>query len=383
MTKINRRQLMKGVGASLLAAPMINRGVFAVTNGTNLPISVKAKDLVDSSLVVDALSVMRPLNNLYPKSPTDNTMAITDEQVAKLRSTGTTVWHPAVGFGGFDAQDYALKFFGALNARVAERPDVFTRIDSADDLARVKASGKMGLIVGAQNSDHFHSPNDVNGFYHLGQRISQLTYNSQNFIGTGSTDRGDSGISSFGAMIVERMNEVGMAVDVSHCGDQTTLDAFALSKKPAVITHSNVRALAGGHVRCKSDEAIKAMAKAGSVMGITGVRMFVKESEPTDLNSLLDHYDYVRDMAGIEHVGIGSDMDPDGYDDMEGKYKNALKAGYSSKYGFRDKIDTDGYDSPKKIYHLVDGLIGRGYTDEHIRLVLGENFRRVLSEIWG
>lgn len=383
MTNTSRRAILKGIGASLLAAPMINKGVVAYGPMAVQSLSTKAIDLVDSSLVIDGLSVMRPLNNLFPKSPTDDTMVITDEQIAKLRSTGTTVWHPAVGLGGPNVRETVYRFFAQLNARVADRPDVFVRVDSAADLAAVKASGKIGVILGVQNSDHFQSVNDVNAFHQIGQRISQLTYNSQNRIGSGSTDRVDGGISNFGEAIVARMNEVGMAVDVSHCGDQTTLDAFALSKKPAVITHSNVRALAGGHVRCKSDEAIKAVAKAGSVMGITGVRMFVREQEPTNLNHLLDHYDYVRDMAGIEHLGIGSDMDPDGYDDMDKAYKDALKANYNAKYGFRDKLDTDGFDSPKKIYHLVDGLLSRGYTDEHIRLVLGQNFQRVLSEIWG
>lgn len=173
-----------------------------------------------------------------------------------------------------------------------------------------------------------------------------------------------------------------MAVDVSHCGDQTTLDAFESSKKPVLITHSNVRALAGGHVRCKSDEAIKAMAKSGSVMGITGVRMFVSDKEPTGIEQIIDHVDYVAKLVGIEHAGIGSDMDMDGYDDVPEPAYSALKAGYAASYNFRDKIDSDGFDHPKRTFDLVEGLIRRGYSDEDIRLVLGENFKRVLGEIW-
>ena len=100
--------------------------------------------------------------------------------------------------------------------------------------------------------------------------------------GTGSADRVDGGLSDWGVAIIQRMNKVGMAVDVSHCGDRTSLDAFKTSKKPVLVTHSNVRALAAGHVRCKPDEVIDAVKKAGSVFGVTGVRMFVKADEPHD-----------------------------------------------------------------------------------------------------
>src|SRR5690606_23971525 len=107
----------------------------------------------------------------------------------------------------------------------------------------------------------------------LGQRCSQLTYNSQNRIGSGSTDRVDGGVSDFGVAIIKAMNDAGMLVDVSHSGDRTTLDAIELSPVPISFTHSNCRALVD-HPRVKTDEAIIALAKKGGVMGITGVRMF-------------------------------------------------------------------------------------------------------------
>src|SRR3569832_1950406 len=101
------------------------------------------------------------------------------------------------------------------------------------------------------------------------------------WFGSGSTDRADGGLSDLGVALVERMNKVGMAVDVSHCGDRTTLDAFVLAKKLVLVTHSNARALAGGHPRCKPDAVIRAVGRAESVFGITGVRMFVRDKEPT------------------------------------------------------------------------------------------------------
>ena len=188
-----------------------------------------------------------------------------------------------------------------------------------------------------QNSEHFTSPDDVNFFHALGQRVSQLTYNARNLIGNGATERRDDGLSDFGVSIVDRMNKVGMAVDTSHCGDRTTLDAFEVSKKPALITHSNCRTLVPGHPRLKTDEAIKKMAATGGVMGITGVRMFVKADEPTTVEHMLDHIDHVVKLTSVEHVGIGSDMDLDGYDDMPPEENKRLRAAYKGSYGFREK----------------------------------------------
>jgi membrane dipeptidase len=238
------------------------------------------------------------------------------------------------------------------------------------------------VILGLQHSDQFSIPKDVDFFHTLGQRVSQLTYNSRNFIGNGSTERKDEGISDFGAAIIERMNKVGMAVDVSHCGDQTTLDAFEISKKPVLITHSNARSLVNGHPRCKTDEAIKKMGAAGSVMGITGVRMFVKADEPTTIEHVLDHFDHVRKLTGPEHIGVGSDIDLYGYDAMPPELNKQLRAGYKGSYGFREKIDVEGLNHPKRMYDMTEGLIRRKYSDADIRGVLGGNFARVLKQIW-
>ena len=219
-------------------------------------------------------------------------------------------------------------------------------------------------------------------FWALGQRISQLTYNSRNLIGNGSTERRDEGISDFGVAIITQMNKTGMAIDTSHCGDRTTLDAFELSKKPVLITHSNCRALVPGHPRCKSDNAIRAVGKAGSVMGITGVRNFVKSSEPTTIEDVINHFDHVRTLIGSEHLGVGSDVDLDGYDDLEPAALRQLRAGYKDSYAFRDKIDIEGLDHPKRMFDLTEGLIRRKYSDTEIRGILGGNFERVLADIW-
>jgi len=208
---------------------------------------------------------------------------------------------------------------------------------------------------------------DIDRFYKLGQRVSQLTY-THNRIGGGSSDGNDTGLSAYGAQIVERMNTVGMAVDISHCNDRTSLDAIEVSKKPVLVTHSNCRALVPYSARCKSDEAIFKAAVKGGVIGVTMVRAFVRTGGPTTIEDVLDHIDHIVKVAGVEYVGLGSDVDLDGRD---------------VRIRPKRKYDLDGMDYAKKIYDLTEGLFRRKYSVADIELILGGNFRRALSEIWG
>jgi len=375
-TRLTRRDVLKAG----FAAVLINRGRFRLFPGS-VEYSERAVRLVRESLVMDMLSPLSlnfPLFGKWEANPELFDAAV----FQRYKDSGINVFHIAVGLGGPNAYTSTIDFVGLWNSFLAGQDQQLMRIDSPGDLDRVKASGKVGIIIGLQNSEHFRTPNDVDAFYALGQRVSQLTYNSRNLIGDGSTERTDTGLSDFGVAIVARMNKVGMAVDVSHCGERTSIDACAVSKAPVLITHSNARALNPQHPRTKSDEAIRAMAKSGGVMGITGVRMFVKADEPTTIEHLLDHYDHVAKLIGPEHLGVGSDIDLDGYDDMPAEENRRLRAGYKGSYGFRDKIDIEGVDHPRRMYDLTEGLIRRKYSDEQIRGILGGNFRRVLKQIW-
>ncbi|HUF04406.1 MAG TPA: membrane dipeptidase [Aridibacter sp.] len=382
--KVSRRTALKGMalaGAALIAAPLINRGSFQIFAGSLTEYSARAIELVNRTTVIDMLCVLTldfPKGNKWMADPE----SFTDEDFKAFKESNIDVIHPAIGLGGTNAYESALTFFAMWNGFIANHDDKLIRIDSPGDLDRVKASGKMGVLLGLQNSQHFRRADDVDTFRALGQRVSQLTYNSRNLIGNGATERTDGGISDFGVAIIERMDKVGMAVDVSHCGDRTTLDAFEISKKPVLITHSNCRALVEGHPRTKTDEAVKALGKSGGVMGITGVRMFVKVDEPTTIEHFLNHFDHVRDLIGPEHLGVGSDIDLYGYDKMPPELNKQLRAGYKGSYGFREKIDIEGIDHPKRMYDLTEGLIRRGYTDPQIEGILGGNFKRVLKEIW-
>jgi membrane dipeptidase len=381
---LSRRDLLRGAVAAAgaaLGAPMINRGRFRLFAHSLDEYSARTIALMKRSLVIDMLAPFTlnfPQQGTWSRAPETFTSA----DFEKFKSSGITVFHPAIGIGGTNAYEQGLHFFGGWNSFIAGADQFLLRIDSPADFDRVKASGKIGVILGVQNAEHFRRPDDVDAFHGLGQRVAQLTYNRRNLIGNGSTERRDEGLSDFGVAIVERMNSVGMAIDVSHCGDRTTLDAFEVSKKPVLITHSNCRALVAGHPRLKTDEAIRAMAKSGGVMGITGVRMFVRSEEPTTIEHALDHFDHVAKLVGAEHLGVGSDMDLDGYDDMPAELNKQLRASYKGSYGFRDKIDIERLDHPKRMFDLTEGLVRRKYTDRQIEGILGGNFRRALTGIW-
>jgi membrane dipeptidase len=306
---------------------------------------------------------------------------LSEQDAAMFRICGITAFHNSVGVGGPNAYDEALQFISAWSGFAGRNSDVFSLVGIAADLDHAKAKHKIAVIMGLQNAEQFREAKDVKDFYQLGLRCAQLTYNSQNYIGSGSTDRIDGGISDYGVEIIKAMNEVGMLIDVSHSGDRTTLDAIELSPRPIAFTHSNCRAL-NNHPRLKTDEAIQKLARKGGVMGITGVRNFVKDREPTTVEDVVDHIDHVVKLVGIEHVGIGTDSDLMGYDHMQPDQYAKLKAAYKASYAFRDKIDTDGFNHPRKIYDLTDALLRRGYSDSNIQAVLGGNFRRLLGESW-
>ena len=364
LSVISRRSFLRSAALSL-GAPLINRGRCALIAPSGTDYSTLAIDLVRSATVIDMLGLVtldwRRLS-AWQADPSRFQQADFD----KLKDSGITVFHPAVGYTEGDVYQSSLRDISGWNKLIAAHPESFLRIDGSADLKRVKALGKVGIVIGQQNSMHFRSVEDVDRFYGLGQRVSQLTYRG-NRIGGGSCDASDTGLTEYGAQILDRMNTLGMAVDVSHCSDRTTLDAIQASHKPVLITHSNCRALVPGSLRCKTDEAIRRVAAKGGVIGITMVRCFVRQHGSATIEDVLDHIDHVVQLTGIEHAGVGSDVD------LEGRER----ASSASR-----KYDLDGVDYSKKVFDLTEGLLRRNYSRQDIDLILGGNFARALSEIW-
>lgn len=349
---MQRRQLLS-CGVSLFAGAFANR-LFAG------PYSTRAIDLVSQSNVIDMLGLLTldwSRLNRWQTDP-DN---FTASDARKLRDSGINIFHPAVAFESDQSYTITRAWFDKWNRLIAQHPDCFLRVDGCADLARPAATGKIGIILGMQDANHLRDIDDIDAFHRMGQRLTQLTYNSKNRLGAGCKAIGDQGLTPFGRDVVARMNAIGMAIDVSHCGEKTTLDAIAASRKPVLITHSNCKALAAGVPRCKTDEAIVAAARKGGVIGLTGVRHFVRAKDPVTIDDALDHFDHAVKIAGIEHVGLGSDTDLDGRGPQG---------------------DIAGLNHANRVFELTEGLIRRGYTNQQIALILGGNFKRALNEIW-
>ncbi len=382
----SRRNLLRW--AALSAAPAVLRGRYRLFAQSSAEYSARAIQLLTETTAVDLLNQFRfadysekpPKSELWLNRPETFTPA----DNAVYQNSGIRVFAL-----GHSAPDYAggLRFFARWNGFLAAHSDMLLRIDDAGDFEKVRRERKTGILLSMQDSQHFRTPDDVDEYYTLGQRISQLTYNFNNRIGSGFLEQRDGGLSVFGLSIMKRMEKVGMAVDLSHCADQTTLDGLEAAAKPVIFTHATCRELIPGHMRAKTDEAIRKLAKTGGVMGIAFIRFMVRDSEPVNTSHVLDHFDYVRKLVGVQHLAVGSDLDVAGNGNPMGGggFRPDSQPNFSRyKYHVEkaEHVATTGLDHSKRMFDLTDGLIARGYSDCEIRMILSENAVRVLSRIW-
>lgn len=362
----SRRDLLRGVAAGATAAlsPALAFGRCSVP-GTLRPVSVSARaaDLVLESPVVDLLGLLtldwQQLFDWQSANPGGRSFGPCDDE--RARSSGVRLLVPAVEAGG--GADAARQVSAWLDGwrHLVRRDSCFLRpVESILDLT-FESDGRLAILVGFQNSTHFGSVADVGAYFARGQRLSQITYNRANALGSGCHEGRDGGLTAFGAEIVAEMNRVGMMVDVSHCGPRTTLDAVAASRGPVLATHTNCRALNPGQPRCKSDEELRAIARRGGVVGITVVRAFVSPKRRPTIDDLLDHFDHAIRLVGPGHVAIGSDTD------------------YASMY--RHAYALLGLDPVARVFQIADGLLQRGYSAEDVRLVLSDSALRTLAAL--
>ena len=385
MNRLSRRTVLRW--AALARAPAALEGRFPLFAQSNKQYSARAIQLLAETTVVDLLNQFRfadysekpPKSELWLNKPGSFTAA----DAAVYQGSGINVFAL-----GHSAPDYlgGLRFFARWNGFLAAYSDLLLRIDDAAGFARVRNSRKIGIMLTLQDSTHFRGPDDVDEFFALGQRISQLTYNFNNRIGSGFLEQRDGGLSVFGLSIMKRMEKVGMGVDLSHCGDQTTLDALEAATRPVIFTHATCRALIPGHQRAKSDEAIRKLAKTGGIMGVDFIRFLASDREPVATANVLDHFDYVRKLVGVEHLAVGSDLDVVGNGNPMGGGARPDAQPNFDRYRYHvetpEHVGANGLDHPKRIFDLTEGLIARGYSNTEIKMILGGNAVRVLGKIW-
>jgi membrane dipeptidase len=378
---ISRRTFLRSA-ASAAFAPFVLRRSYRVFAQSAKEYPERVVRLMRESLVIDMLNQFlyrtdqRELLDKWLTQPG----SFTEKDFEKFKSSGVNVISFGNGASDFaDAQD----LFGKFNSFIAEYPQWLMRINGAGDLASAKEQGKFGIIYGLQSSDQFQTLDDVNSCYGYGQRVSQLSYNFRSRVADGAFEPYDGGVSEYGGKVIDRMNSIGMAVDLGHASDKTKLDAISRSKAPVILSHGNCRALIPNGLRATTDDAIRKLAAKGGVMGITDIAFMVKGTEPVTVDDVIDHYDHVRDLVGIEHVGVGSDAGIESNDlGSPTVLKDMLTKADARYHVHGDHEIVAGMGGPSRMYELTAGLVRRGYTDEQIRLVIGGNWARVLKAIW-
>ena len=267
-------------------------------------------------------------------------------------------------------------------------------IETVDDIFEAKKRGLVGIVIGAQNCrpmEYYDLDSMVEAFYRLGMRISQLTYNTRNFAGDGCGTEANAGLSRDGRELIKAMNRVGIVLDLSHVGEQTSLEAIEESAKPPVFTHSNPRSRVDVP-RNITDEQIKKVAEKGGVVGLTPyppMNWKGGEEIPT-LGDYLDNMEYIIDLVGIDHVAVGTDSvaTPGAYpreEIVQGLRTAHLTVGNYFKF-FRDRtsqaMSLKGFTGMADYPLITQGLLDRGHDGDSIIKILGLNMIRVFQEVW-
>src|SRR5215469_16872673 len=364
----------------MLLGPFVLRQRYRVFAQSPAEYPERVVRLVRESLVIDMLNQFlyrtdkRDVLNDWLTRPG----AFTQRDFEPFRNSGVN----AINFGdGADSLNAAMSLFGKWNGFLLNYPQWLTRIGSAADFEAAKRQQRYGIIFGLQSSAQFETVDAVDACYAQGLRVSQLSYNFRSLVADGAFEPHDAGVSEYGAKVIERMNKVGMAVDLGHASDRTKLDACELSRTPVILSHGNCRALIPGAPRASTDEAIRALAKAGGVMGISCIAFMVKGSEPVTVDDVVDHFDHVRDLVGIEHVGIGSDAGIESNDlGSPQTLKEMLRKAHPRYQVHGTHEVVAGLEGPNRVFELTEAFVRRGYSDDDIRRVLGANWARVLRK---
>ena len=363
MTRRNAIAMTTGAAATAL-------GIKSTALAGATPLPDKLKRLYDRALVIDGLAFAHHWDDV--------------EYDAAVKS----------GYAGFvdslsrrDLQT-AIDELLRWRDRVQEFPDRYIIALEARDFERAKRQSKIAVMMNFQDARMLEGDADnVDALHALGMRCFQLTYNSRNLLGDGCTERTNAGLSDFGAEVVERMNKIGVLIDVSHSGKQTTFDAIELSEKPIAFTHTMVEKLRPGHPRAKTDEQIRALAEKGGVIGIAALGYFVG-TDPggeTTIETYADHIDHAVSIAGVEHVALSTDFPLRGiasWATREDWYEPRLKA-FKPSYDVKWPPYIPALDGPDRFRNLIAVLDKRGWRTGDIEKLLGENWLRLYRDVFG
>lgn len=376
---INRRNFLKIAPMSALIPAQVFSNITegsAVQNLENKDSAVlestlaqiKSDKIYDDAIVIDGIVITR------------NWDAIADKALAQ---SGYTGFNASLDSGSLKR---ALKSLSEWNTRIKENPNRFIQVTSADDFVRAKKEDKAAVMMGFQNTTMLEkSIENMDVLYEAGTRWMQLTYNPRNLVGDGCTERTNAGLSDYGIEVVERMNELGIIVDLSHCGQQTTDDGIKFSTSGASINHSMCEALHKNHPRAKTDAQIRAMADKGGVIGIIclGYMIGPNLGTETTLETYVDHIEHAVKVGGIDHVGLAADFAVQGLEatgaTRENWYEPRLTR-FKPSYKVQWPPWIPELDTPDRYRHVTRLLHKRGFNAVAIEKILGGNWLRYFRE---
>jgi len=288
-----------------------------------------------------------------------------------------------------------VRRISAIYNAVNNHPETLKLVSTVDDIYKAKKEGKVGIVPYFQGSGavtsgaiKVHDTSLVEVLYRLGLRMMIPTYNWRTPLGDGCIERKPSGLSKYGIKVIEEMNRVGMIVDVSHCSDPGVQDCLEVSKDPIVMSHAHSRSLTD-NPRNKTDEHLKAVAEKGGVVGAAAFSPILmnqrKKTDRPTIDDFFRHMEYLINLIGIDHVAIGSDVgegDVDVPHDMMELHARVLSPEVylecQKETWFAKDLDRHSIIMP----NITKGLVARGYSDQDIKKVLGENWIRIYKRIW-
>jgi membrane dipeptidase len=263
-----------------------------------------------------------------------------------------------------------------------DNADLITQVHTTDDIRRAKKENKTGIILGWQNLAGIEDQIPfLQLFKELGVGVMQIAYNTQNLVGCGCYEKNDSGLTEFGHEVIAEMNRVGILCDLSHVGAKTSEDVIRFSKKPVAYTHC-LPAGMKQHPRNKSDEQLKFIADKGGFVGVTMFPPFLKRGPQSTVDDYVEAIEYVLNLVGEDQVGIGTDF-TQGYGQEFFDWITHDK-GYARKLtDFGEVKNPEGIRTIGEMPNLTATMEKRKWPEGRIRKVMGENWLRVLGDVWG
>jgi membrane dipeptidase len=271
---------------------------------------------------------------------------------------------------------YTVAALGAWLAKACEADSGFRVATSAAAVREAKASGELAIVLHLQGGSPIEADLNLVDVYHaLGVRVVQLTYNTRNLIGDGCLESVDGGLSDFGRRVVGRLATLGIAVDVSHAGVRTSLEAIEAASAPVVATHANSRVVCDTP-RNLTDDQIRRLADSGGMIGLCAFPAFVTTAKRPTIDHLVDHAVHIGELVGPQHIGIGLDFAEETDDEYD-------HYGYDPRWYPRPPwVYPDGIRSFAQFQNLRLALDRRGFSAAEVAGILGGNFLRVFESLW-